>query len=334
MPSKRQASSSAARKKRRLASRVGWARGGNARGTRKPPLGQHFLRDAAVLDRILAAVPNDGLPLIEIGAGDGTLTLPLAELGRPLTAVEYDNRLARPTARALAGHPNARLIEGDILDLSPAQLLVGNHALPGVSLGVAPPYGLVGNLPYAITAPIFRRFLSQPQHRPCWMLVMVQHEVALQVVAPPGKRSLLSLSVQLYATPQLLFQVDRTAFEPPPQVRSAVLFIPLRDGPAVDIPSEARFFEVARAAFRMPRKQLRNALSLGFAMPASQAEAWLNSCAIDFTRRPGTLAIDEWAALAWARERDGAPLPPTCPRHDEASQNNAVEDDDVEDAQP
>ena len=299
------------------------------RKPRKPPLGQHFLRDAAVLDRLLAAIPDDGLPLIEIGAGDGSLTLPLAQLGRPLAAVEFDDRLARPTARALVDYPNARLIVADILDLVPAQLLrhrAAPHDTPPQETppektppektppaitngGAAPPYGLVGNLPYAIAAPIFRRFLSVPAHRPRWMLVMVQHEVALQVVAPPGKRSLLSLSVQLYADPQLLFSVDRFAFDPPPQVRSAVLFIPLHHAPAVDLPSEERFFEVACAAFRAPRKQLRNALALGFSIPAAEAEAWLRACAVDPARRPGTLTLQEWAALAWARERQGAPAP-------------------------
>lgn len=273
-----------------------------AQRSRKPPLGQHFLRDVAVIDRILAALPDDGLPLIEIGAGDGTLTVPLAQLGRPLAAVELDLRLARSTARALAAYPNAHLVQGDILDLAPPRLLG--------RLGAAPPYGLVGNLPYAITAPIFRRFLAQSEHRPRWMLVMVQHEVALQVVAPPGKRSLLSLAVQLYADPRLLFSVDRAAFEPPPQVRSAVLFIPLRDAVPVTLPSEARFFEVARAAFRAPRKQLRNALALGFSIPSAASEAWLRASGIDPRRRAGTLTLDEWAALAWARERAGAPPPP------------------------
>ncbi len=271
------------------------------RRSRKPPLGQHFLRDAAVLDRVLAAVPDDGLPLIEIGAGDGALTLPLAQLGRTLAAIELDLRLSRSTARALSAYPNTRLVQGDILELAPTRILR--------ELGAAPPYGLVGNLPYAITAPIFRRFLSQPEHRPRWMLIMIQHEVALQVVAPPGKRSLLSLAVQLYADPRLLFPVDRAAFEPPPQVRSAVLFIPLRDTVPVTLPSEARFFEVARAAFRAPRKQLRNALSLGFSIPAAESEAWLRASGVDPIRRAGTLTLDEWAALAWTRERAGAPAP-------------------------
>ena len=278
-----------------------------ARGSRKSPLGQHFLRDTAVIDRILAAVPDDGLPLIEIGAGDGTLTLPLAQLGRPLAAVELDLRLSRSTDRALTAYSNAHLVQGDILDLAPARLLTGMRATP--------PYGLVGNLPYAITAPIFRRFLSQPEHRPRWMLVMVQYEVALQVVAPPGKRSLLSLAVQLYADPHLLFPVDRAAFEPPPpQVRSAVLYIPLRDAMPVALPSEDRFFEVARAAFRAPRKQLRNALSLGFSIPTAASDTWLRTSGIDPRRRAGTLTLEEWAALAWTRERtDAPPLDPLDP---------------------
>jgi 16S rRNA (adenine1518-N6/adenine1519-N6)-dimethyltransferase len=170
---------------------------------------------------------------------------------------------------------------------------------------------LVGNLPYAITSLLFRKFLADEAAPPDWLVVMVQREVAQQVVAEDGKRSLLSVSVQFYAEPELLFHVEREAFNPPPKVRSAVLRIRRRPGLAVEVPSEDRFFEVVRAGFRAPRKQLHNTLSMGLWTEAGAARDWLESCQIDPMRRPATLSLEEWARLAWAREKAGAPPAPS-----------------------
>lgn len=267
----------------------------------RPRLGQHFLRDDVVRDRIIEALPRDDLPIIEVGAGQGVLTGPLAALGRPLVAVELDERLANVTRGLLRDRPRCRVVSGDILDLSAADLLA--------EVDAAPPYGLAGNLPYAITAPLLRKFLSEDAAPAQWLLVMLQREVAEQVVAEPGKRSLLSISVQFYAQPEILFRVGREAFEPLPKVRSALLLIRRRAAPCVAIPSEARFFEVVRAGFRAPRKQLHNALSLGFCLPEGEARRWLERCEIDPVRRPGTLTLEEWARLTREREAFAAPLP-------------------------
>lgn len=265
----------------------------------KPRLGQHFLVDRSVLARILAAVPGDGLPIIEIGAGRGALTEPLAHLGRPLIAVELDERLAARLQLHLPARPDCRVIQGDILDLAASDLLA--------AIGAAPPYAVAGNLPYAITAPLFRKFLSLEPIRPRWLLLMVQREVAAQAVAPPGRRSLLSVSVQFYSEAEILFPVEPAAFDPPPRVRSAVIFLRSRPRPAVSVPSEARFFEVVRAGFRAPRKQLHNSLGLGLWQPPGGAITWLEGCGIDPMRRPATLTLEEWGRLAWAREQAGAP---------------------------
>ena len=131
---------------------------------------------------------------------------------------------------------------------------------------------------------------------------MIQHEVAQRVTARPGKLSLIGVSVQFYAEAELLFAVEREAFDPPPQVRSAVVMLRLREQPAVDVPSIERFFEVVRGGFRSPRKQLHNALAQGVWLPPDGAAEWLAACEIDPTRRPGTLTLEEWARLAWWRE--------------------------------
>ncbi len=264
---------------------------------RRARLGQHFLRDERVTNAIINLVPHDPAPILEIGAGNGVLTEPLAELGRPLVSVELDEGMAFRTRRRLLVHglDHPVVIEHDVLDIDPVEALA--------TVASSPPYGIVGNLPYAITAPIFRKFLETEAARPDWMLVMVQHEVAQRVTAQPGKLSLLGVSVQFFADAELCFSVERESFDPPPQVRSAVVMLNLRDDPAVDVPSIERFFEVVRGGFRNPRKQLRNALAQGVWLPPGGASEWLDACGIDPTRRPGTLTLDEWAALSRWRER-------------------------------
>lgn len=265
---------------------------------RRARLGQHLLRDERVLDRIVEAVPGDSSPLLEVGAGDGVLTTRLARLGRPLVGVELDPGMAYRARRRLRADgldAQAVVLEDDILDTDPDEALA--------AVAARPPYGLVGNLPYAITAPVVRKFLERETSRPAWMLVMTQLEVAQRVTAKPGKSSLLSVSVQFYAEPQLLFVVERESFSPPPQVRSAVMLLRVRADSAVDVPSTERFFEVVRAGFRNPRKQLHNALAQGVWTGPEGSGPWLEACDIDPARRPGTLTLEEWARLAWWRER-------------------------------
>ena len=271
---------------------------GRRRRARTPRLGQHLLRDERVLDRIIEAVPDEPLPILEIGAGDGVLTQRLAELERPLVSVELDEGMAFRARRRLEANGANRsvvVIEQDVLDLDPEEALA--------SVAARPPYGLVGNLPYAITAPIFRKFLEEEIERPQWMLVMIQHEVAQRVTALPGRLSLMGVSVQFFAEAELLFAVERDAFDPPPQVRSAVVMLQIRDQPAVEVPSIERFFEVVRGGFRSPRKQLHNALAQGVWLPPGGALEWLEACEIEPSRRPGTLTLEEWARLTWWREQ-------------------------------
>ena len=263
---------------------------------RRARLGQHFLRDERVLDRIIEALPDDPQPILEIGAGDGVLTERLAELNRAVVTIELDAGMAYRARRRLqsAGLDFAVVLEQDALDVDPVEALASSAS--------SPPYGLVGNLPYAITAPLFRKFLEEESARPSWMLVMIQHEVAQRVTAKPGKLSLMGVSVQFYAEAEYLFAVEREAFDPPPQVRSAVVLLRTRAEPAVETPSPERFFEVVRGGFRNPRKQLHNALAQGVWTPPGGAVEWLEACGIEPARRPGTLSLEEWAKLVWWRE--------------------------------
>lgn len=226
--------------------------------------------------------------MVEVGAGLGSLTCELAQHASKVLAVEIDEALCSYLRRRLAPFANVRVICADILALAPEELLQEGAA--------GPPYSVVGNLPYYITAPVLRHFL-EASTRPRRLVVMVQREVAESIVAGAGRMSLLGLSVQFYGTPRILFSVPPSAFYPPPKVSSAVLAIEVRDSPAVAVDDAGSFFAVARAGFTAPRKQMRNSLALGLRLEPGAAETLLREAGLDPRRRAQELALDDWAAL-------------------------------------
>jgi 16S rRNA (adenine1518-N6/adenine1519-N6)-dimethyltransferase len=234
--------------------------------------------------------------IVEIGAGLGVLTRELAARARAVVAVEVDEKLCLHLRQNLQAHPNVTVVCADVLSLSPARLLEEAR--------VSGAYAVVANLPYYIAAPVLRHFLEgdPPPRR---LVVMLQREVAESIAAGPGRMSLLGVAVQFYGRPHLLFGVPPRAFHPPPKVRSAVLRIDVGEGPRVEVPNASAFFEVVRAGFSAPRKQLRNSLAQGLGLPATEAGALLSAAGIDPRRRPQELSIEEWAALCRARLTDG-----------------------------
>jgi len=259
-------------------------------------LGQHFLTDRRILQRILAAAhlsPDD--TVVEAGAGRGILTESLAQAAGRVIAVEIDEALCEQMRLRLAPYPNVAIVCGDILALPPEELLT--HA------GATPPYVVVANLPYYIASAVLRRFL-EAQTPPRQLIVMVQAEVAESMSAEPGRMGLLSVATQFYAQARILFFVPPRAFRPPPKVRSAVVRLDVRSQPAVAIDDREAFFRLVRAGFAAPRKQLRNVLVLGLGLEPTAAEALLAEAAIDAQRRAQTLSLEEWARLyeAWRRQ--------------------------------
>jgi 16S rRNA (adenine1518-N6/adenine1519-N6)-dimethyltransferase len=262
-------------------------------------LGQHFLTDPDILDRIVreSGVAHDDT-ILEIGPGTGELTERLVAAAGWVVAVELDETLSRHVRRRFADRTNLRVINANVLDHTPVELLAEGEA--------APPYSVIANIPYYITAPILRRFLESDP-RPRRLTLMVQKEVAESLVAPPGEMSLLGASVQFYGSARLLFTVPPHAFYPPPKVASAVIRIDLYDRPAVDVPDVGWFFEVVRAGFSQPRKQLHNALAGRLWLPPDSAPGLLRSIGVDPMRRAQTLSLDEWAAVARAVQSARAP---------------------------
>lgn len=255
-------------------------------------LGQHFLFDQDVLDRI---VHEGGFTkeetVLEVGGGTGALTERLARAAGRVISVELDEVLARHLRACMSVYPGVSVVNANVLDHAAVELLAeGGGQLP---------YVLTGNIPYYITAPIFRHFLDAA-HRPTRMVLLVQREVAESIAAPPGKLSLLGVSVQVFGAARVLFRVPARAFTPPPKVESAVVRVDLYPEPLIPAAEEKQFFSVVRAGFRRPRQQIHNAIAGGLWLPPDSAPDLLRSVDLEPTRRAQTLSIEEWRRLATA----------------------------------
>ena len=252
----------------------------------KKGLGQNFLHDPNTLHKIVAAAElTSADTVLEIGPGTGALTTQLATAAGRVVAVEIDSRLIPILKRELAQFPNVEICCADILQITMPELI-------GAS-----PYSVVANLPYYITSAILRHLL-EAEHKPRRLVVTVQQEVAERLAAQPGDLSVLAVSVQFYGKVQIVSHIGAAAFWPRPDVASAVVRIDVYEQRPVVVPSEALFFRVVKAGFGQKRKQLRNSISAGLGLSATDAGNLLEKSAIDPMRRAETLTLDEWAALS------------------------------------
>lgn len=252
----------------------------------KKSLGQHFLIDEAILKTIIEAaelVPED--TVIEVGPGLGILTVELARRACNVIAVELDTKLASLLKRRLSPMSNLRVINADILKVSPSLLLEGKSN-----------YKVVANLPYYITSPVLRHFV-EASPKPSLMVVMVQKEVGEAIVAGPGKMSLLAVSLQVYSKPRIVAHVPSQSFYPQPKVDSVILRLDIFPEPVVKVADINSFFEVVRHGFSSPRKQLHNSLAHGLGAEPSEVALLLKKANIDPQRRAETLGLEEWARL-------------------------------------
>ena len=254
-------------------------------------LGQNFLIKRGIVDEIVhAAELTVGEPVLEVGPGIGTLTQGLAQSGADVTAIELDRRLLEVLDTTLASYDNVRIIHGDVLKLDVPTIM--NHK----------PFKVVANLPYYITTPIIMSLLESklPIER---LVVMVQKEVALRMVAKPSTKDYgaLSVAVQYYTEPDIVLDVPPKSFLPAPAVTSSVIRCVLRDKPPVDVIDEKLFFRVVKAGFAQRRKTFANTMRTT-GLSKEQIDDILVKANIDGQRRGETFSLQEFAdvANAWA----------------------------------
>ena len=232
----------------------------------KKHLGQNFLHEKGVIDKIVQAVaPQPGDRIVEIGPGQGALTFPLLKKHGELTAIEFDRDLHAPLQAAAREHGSLRLIEGDVLGVD-FTALATELAGPGGQIR------LVGNLPYNLSSPILFHALDHAAAIRD-MHFMLQKEVVERMAAGPGSKvyGRLSVMLQAYCAVTPLFTVPPGAFRPAPKVDSAVVRLVPKPAERIEVADHRMFANVVRAAFGQRRKTLRNALN-GVA-DAAQVEA-------------------------------------------------------------
>jgi 16S rRNA (adenine1518-N6/adenine1519-N6)-dimethyltransferase len=247
--------------------------------------GQHFLVDPAILDRLVAVIaPAQGQHMVEIGPGQGVLTLPLLRALDRLDVIELDRDLAGRLLAACGGSEKLRVHQADALKFDFCALAqeMGAQRLR-----------VVGNLPYNISTPLLFHLVTQLD---CIedMHFMLQKEVVDRITAQPGESAYgrLGIMLQYHCRTESLFPVPPTAFRPPPKVDSAVVRLRPHVAPPVSVRDPTLFSQVVAQAFSQRRKTLRN--SLKTLLTADQ----INAAGIDPAQRPERLTLAEFAALA------------------------------------
>ncbi len=262
--------------------------------SRRHALGQHFLRDPNILNKIAAAVHIvPGETVLEIGAGKGPLTAALTAAGARVVAVEKDPPLAAELAKqAIAG---LTIVEGDILDLDWPALMKKHGAPDG-------PFAVAGNLPYSISSPILFRVvdLKKAISR---AVFLIQRETAERITSGPGSKDYAPLGIllQIHFEAKILFRLHPGSFIPPPKVESAVLLLTKRERPLVAIEDEAGFRKFLFAAFAQRRKTLSNNLAAA-GYPSEKIARVLSG--LEPRIRSEQIEIPEFAAL-WEKSGTG-----------------------------
>ena len=243
------------------------------RVTPKHRLGQNFLIDPAIRDRVADASNLDpGDEVLEVGAGVGTLTIGLASRARRVVAVEIDRSLLPALREVVADSPNVEVVEGDILRLDVTGEVVA------------------GNIPYNLTGALIRKLLDRTP-RPRRISLVVQKEVAERWTAPTAS-SLSTVVVNVFTEPRLELAIPAEKFMPVPRVDSALAVLEVRREPAVEVDDLNAFFRFVEGVFQFRRKQLGGILAR-----SGISREVLTELGTDPTRRPQTLTLREWEIL-------------------------------------
>ena len=253
-------------------------------GVSPEKLGQHFLTDASWQERIARAIQINGGVWVEIGAGHGEMTSRLARRASKVIAIELDRRLAARLREVTAPLGNVEVVEGDVLAADFGSLTRGAI------------FSVYGNLPYYITSPILHRLFDHADQIAV-IHAVIQFEVAVRIVAPPGRRDYGYLSVlsQWFSRPELVLRIPPGAFRPPPKVDSALVSLRMPGARATIAASDEKaFLDFVKECFTQKRKTLRNNLRVRL---GTRAEEILREAGLSPGVRAEQLSISQFAAL-------------------------------------
>jgi len=258
---------------------------------KRKALGQHFLIKRNILKKIVKVIdPQPEDLIIEIGAGKGALTFPLAKKGSRVIAIERDSSLVPFLKKHV--FPNLEILECDVLQVNFKDLVQKKKAK------------IVGNLPYAISSPLlFKVFKDKDLFSACTFLL--QKEVAQRLCAHPGTKKYAPISIlfQNYFVTRIHFHVPSSSFSPAPRVESALVSLKRRHHPCYSLSDQERFHQFLKGTFRSRRKKLLNNLK-NLHFPDSDIRKALNICGIDEGQRPEQVSLSQFVALFEALHPD------------------------------
>ena len=250
-------------------------------------MGQNFLIDENILNKIIesADIKKDDT-ILEIGPGLGILTIELAKRARKVIAIEKDKNLCEILQKILDAEnvKNVKIINADILK--------SRYKIQDTN------YKVVANIPYYLTSPLIRKFL-ETDYKPEFMVLMIQKEVAQRICAILPKMSLLAVSVQFYAKPEIISYVSKTSFYPAPKVDSAIIkIIPHSNvGHTMSHINTEKFFKLVKTGFSAKRKMLINNLSRNLGIVSCELEIIFDKIGLGRKLRAENLTINDWIKL-------------------------------------
>lgn len=255
-------------------------------------LGQNFLINPSVCPRMAELSGADkGVGVIEIGPGIGVLTNELCKLADKVVAIELDKRLLPVLEETLGVYDNLKVVNADVLETDLHKLI--EEEFSGMEVVVC------ANLPYYITSPVIMKLLEDKLPISA-ITVMVQKEAAQRICAEVGSRQsgAVTVSVNYYAKPEMLFSVSAGSFMPAPKVDSAVIRLDVLDEPPVKVNDEKKLFSVIKAAFSQRRKVISNSLSSGLSLDKSKIAEILEKSGVPLNARAEKLSLQNFADIA------------------------------------
>lgn len=255
-------------------------------------LGQNFLINPSVCPRMAEQSGiGENTGVLEIGPGIGTLTCELAKRAKKVVAIELDKRLIPVLNETLSDFNNVKIINKDVMKMDLKKLL--NEEFSNMDIIVC------ANLPYYITSSVLMKLLEENSNLSA-ITVMVQKEVAQRLCAKTGTRNVsgITLSVNYYTVPEILFFVKKGSFMPAPKVDSAVIKLKIRKKPICKVLDEKLFFKIIKIAFLQRRKTIINALCNNLNLSKDVVLSVFKEIKFDPNSRAENLSVEDFATLA------------------------------------